>query len=202
MWAQRQLQHLILTRNILGIPSTFKILHLSQSNFILLDLIVSVCWKLLQCWFCHLAQTLALQVLPLSVASRRTDDSADWLRTGPWPLHTTVRLESIAFQQGPLGSTVQPHESITAFHPSTHPPPSWFLPGFLLVSTAGSGFFVKYRWCLPHIIKLCFLFFFFCFFFLSCSLPTGVESCGGAVTCFSLCSCLASGSSQGLPLRA
>ena len=56
--------------------------------------------------------------------TKDSDDDADWLRTGPWPPHTIVRLESIAFQQGPLGSTVQPHESITVFHPSTHPLPS------------------------------------------------------------------------------
>lgn len=53
---------------------------------------------------------------------------------------------------------------------------SWspFLPGFLLVSTAGSSFFVKYLlMSAPHHEAV----FFFVFFF-TCSLPTGVESCG------------------------
>lgn len=52
---------------------------------------------------------------------------------------------------------------------------SWspFLPGFLLVSAAGSGFFVKYLlMSAPHHEAV------FFFFFFTCSLPTGVESCG------------------------
>lgn len=74
------------------------------------------------------------------------------------------------FSTGSLGK----HRSATWIHhciPCEYSPPSFLVSSWSPLPAPVS--LLNICWCLPHIMKLCFFFFFF-----TCSLPTGVESCG------------------------